>query len=612
MKKLSFLALCFLGFFAVGCYDDSALKESINSLDKRVKDLETWQSVAENNISTLFTLVEGLGNKVFVTSVTESSEGGYVIEFSNGKKAVIKDGAPGSTPQIGVKQGADGVYYWTLDGEWLLGSDGGKLRVTGEDGAPGAPGITPRLKIEDGYWYVSTDEGATWTRLAQATGDPGTPGDSFFKDVRWDDSFVYIVLQDDTELKFSRGAAGNITITAVPTLKDGVGLNDGPTRVRFEVLPESAAESLAALPADNFRFNLAYTHTRALAGDVEELPVVKAELSKNWLVLTVDCSSIDPKLKSGSLDASASLSVYDGANYITTGYFPVYYDKDYARKSISRQWKYVYDSGTTVNGEPVYVTQLFDFGASFESMFLYWSSYDKPEDSASLQFIGPFEVESYSDGRIAAYDNSQDYYCLFEDVTETSTRFAIFYLYDPSSYEGEYAFDDAYGWYYGWSTLTVNEPFQQLNWEQWCIAVGGNNYAFSANVDKDGYDHREHLLKDVLGNSDRTLTMVRMNNAGTAEDFAAVNVKGKIAVVDRGEIPFWQKCKNASEAGAIAVLCANNVPGITGANMDNFPSDANKIPFIAISQKVGEELNGKTSVSFVLLKDPRLFSGVGL
>ena len=62
MKKLSFLALCFLGFFAVGCYDDSALKESINSLDKRVKDLETWQSVAENNISTLFTLVEGLGN----------------------------------------------------------------------------------------------------------------------------------------------------------------------------------------------------------------------------------------------------------------------------------------------------------------------------------------------------------------------------------------------------------------------------------------------------------------------------------------------------------------------------------------------------------------------
>lgn len=607
MKKLSFLALCFLGFFAAGCYDDSALKESINSLDERVKVLETWQSVAENNISTLFTLVEGLGSKVFITSVSESPDGGYVIEFSNGKKAVIKDGAPGSTPQIGVKQGADGVYYWTLDGEWLLGSDGGKLRVTGEDGAPGAPGITPRLKIEDGYWYVSTDEGATWTRLAQATGDPGTPGDSFFKDVRWDDSFVYIVLQDDTELKFSRGAAGNITITAVPTLKDGVGLNDGPTRVRFEVLPESAAESLAALPADNFRFNIAYTYTRALAGDVTEIPVIKAELSKNWLVLTVDCSSLDPKLKSGSLDASASLSVYDGTNYISSGYFPVYYDKDYARKSISRQWKYFYRYGTTADGQPIGLTQLFDFGVSYEGCYVYWDSDMKPEQSASLE-LNSFEVETFSDGSIKVYNPEYDWFQMFKDVTETSARFATYYLSDPSIYEGEYT-QDEYGWIRGWATLTVNEPFQQLDWHSWCIKVGENYYSFYGKVDEDGYDHNEHLLKDILGYSSKTIPMVRMNNAGTAADFAAVNVKGKIAVVDRGGITFWQKCQNASEAGAIAILCANNMPGWFYANLSELPSGVKKIPFLVITQEAGKQLNGKTSISFELLKDPRLYSG---
>ena len=218
MKKLAILALSLLGVFVASCYDDSALKESIASLDKRVKDLETWQSVATNNISTLDVLVQGLGSKVFISSVSENSDG-YVIEFTDGKKVTIKDGAPGSTPQIGVKKDTDGVYYWTLNGDWLLGASGEKLRVTGEDGSPGdpgapgtpgspgAPGVTPQLKIVDGYWYVSTDKGATWTKLDKATGEPG---DSMFKDVTWDDGFVYFILADGTELKVSRGAYDDV------------------------------------------------------------------------------------------------------------------------------------------------------------------------------------------------------------------------------------------------------------------------------------------------------------------------------------------------------------------------------------------------------------------
>ena len=424
--------------------------------------------------------------------------------------------------------------------------------------------------------------------------------------MRWDDNFVYIVLQDDTELKFSRGAAGVNTITAVPTLKDGVGLNDGMTRIRFEVFPESAAESLAALPADNFRFNIAYTYTRALAGDVVEFPVSKAELSKNWLVLTVDCSSLDPKLKSGSLNASASLSVYDGANYITTGYFPVYYDKDYARKIISRQWKYVYQTGTSADGDPIYTTQLFDVGASFEGQYFYWDSDNEPGVSALYEF-GPFEVETIPDGRILVYQPNYKWFHMFKDVTETSAQFTTYYMYDPSNYEGEYT-EDEYGWYKRWYTVTVNEPFQQLYWEQWCVKAGDYYYSFNGSTDADV----EYLLNDILGYSSKTLPMVRMNNAGTAEDFAAVNVKGKIAVVDRGGIEFWKKCQNASEAGAIAVICANNIPGGYGANLNAFPSGVKRIPFLTVSQKVGEELNGKTSITFEFLTDPSLYRGVGL
>jgi hypothetical protein len=37
----------------------------------------------------------------------------------------------------------------------------------------GERGITPKLKIEEGYWFVSYDEGLTWTKLDKAVGEDG-------------------------------------------------------------------------------------------------------------------------------------------------------------------------------------------------------------------------------------------------------------------------------------------------------------------------------------------------------------------------------------------------------------------------------------------------------
>lgn len=42
---------------------------------------------------------------------------------------------------------------------------------------------------------------------------------------------------------------------------------------------------------------------------------------------------------------------------------------------------------------------------------------------------------------------------------------------------------------------------------------------------------------------------------GTVEDFAQVNVQGKIALVQRGEINFTDKAANAEAAGAVAWCC---------------------------------------------------------
>ena len=75
------------------------------------------------------------------------------------------DGQDGYTPVIGVRMDTDGIYYWTLDGEWLLDDQGNKMRVTGENGKDGADG-------EDGKDGEDGEDGADG-----APGEPGAPGE---------------------------------------------------------------------------------------------------------------------------------------------------------------------------------------------------------------------------------------------------------------------------------------------------------------------------------------------------------------------------------------------------------------------------------------------------
>ncbi|MFC4426879.1 M28 family peptidase [Deinococcus navajonensis] len=51
---------------------------------------------------------------------------------------------------------------------------------------------------------------------------------------------------------------------------------------------------------------------------------------------------------------------------------------------------------------------------------------------------------------------------------------------------------------------------------------------------------------------------VRVPGTGTPEDFRAVNVRGLIAVVQRGQLSFLQKAKNAQAAGAAGLIIINS------------------------------------------------------
>ena len=213
-RVLEVLLLC-AGLAMTGCYDDSALQEQLKDHESRLKELERLTAQQNTNISSLQTIVTALQDKDYVTSVAPINEGdkvvGYTITFSKSGAVTIYNGKDSNVPVIGVKQDkSDGQWYWTVDGEWLRDSEGGKVRASaedGEDGAPGQPGVTPTLKIVDGYWYVSYDGGKTWEEdtLGQATGDKGY---TMFAEVTYDDEYLYITMADGQKLVLPRTSVG--------------------------------------------------------------------------------------------------------------------------------------------------------------------------------------------------------------------------------------------------------------------------------------------------------------------------------------------------------------------------------------------------------------------
>ena len=257
MKKLSLLLLTLTVCFFTACHKD--IWAELENLDQRVTKLEELCKEMNTNITSLQTIVSVLQSNDFITGIVEIKKNGevigYTITFGKHDPITIyhgqdgKDGADGkdgqdgqngsaNAPVIGVAQDTDGVYYWTLNGEWLLDDNGNKLPVSGkdgqngtngsngQDGVDGKDGITPQLKIEEGYWYISYDNGATWTQLGKATGEDGKDGadgedgkdgqngtdgkdgqdgDSMFQSVTQDENYVYFTLADGTVIKIAKG-----------------------------------------------------------------------------------------------------------------------------------------------------------------------------------------------------------------------------------------------------------------------------------------------------------------------------------------------------------------------------------------------------------------------
>ena len=192
MRTIRFIASIFTVYGIIGCslsYDDTWIKHDLEEINQRITNLE--QSI-NSNITAVNAILKAIeANDYIISSEPYVENGvtiGYQLHFAHRSPIVIyygkdgKDGKDGQIPAIGLKQDADGMYYWTINGEWLLDTNDNKVC---------ASSMTPQFDIVEGYWNVSLDGGQSWSLIGKATGNDG---DSFFSNHSEDNNYVYLTL----------------------------------------------------------------------------------------------------------------------------------------------------------------------------------------------------------------------------------------------------------------------------------------------------------------------------------------------------------------------------------------------------------------------------------
>lgn len=178
-------------------YDDTDLKNRVDVLESQVTELQQTVSKMNSNLGALQATVDVLTSGDYIKSITEVVADDEVVgyTFTFGKKDPItiyhgEDGNDGKTPAIGVTMGEDGKYYWTVDGEIMTDASGNPVS---------AAGVAPVLRINEGVWQYSTDNGKTWADIT-VEGYAGV----VFKTVTVEDDYVAIELADGTVFEIPR------------------------------------------------------------------------------------------------------------------------------------------------------------------------------------------------------------------------------------------------------------------------------------------------------------------------------------------------------------------------------------------------------------------------
>lgn len=320
MKRLfTYLLLISVLGISSCAYDDTSLWEKVNNHENRIAELEQLCKQMNSNITAMQTLLNAMEENNYITSVTPVVEDGetvgYTIAFTKSEPITIYHGKNGTvgidgiSSVIGVKEHTDGTYYWTLNGEWLRDAEGKMIAAEGVDG------ITPIFKIENDYWHISYDNGATWTELGKAKGEDGVNYCEFFEKIEEDENYVYFTLIDGSSFQVLKDKAFALTLDV-----DRISYTAGTTyNVGFSVTGATDLTTMEVIPSNNLRAYISnYKVEDGVATGYVTVEMPKAILEYATVAVIVSDGRSKVLMKAIHFDY-ADGAIEEGIIYITNG-----------------------------------------------------------------------------------------------------------------------------------------------------------------------------------------------------------------------------------------------------------------------------------------------------
>ena len=197
MKKINFIALFALTvLMTASCY--SEIDAELSALERRVANLNQRLNVINDNIASLQTLADKYMSYKYVVGYLPIYQGkqilGYTIHFSDGSSITLNNGVSKDDPIVGLRQDENGLYYWivTVNGvtDYFYDEAGQKIP---------ASVASPVMKIVDGVWKVSLDNGKTWQTFDKAQ---GADGYSYVESITTRGDYIYIKLVSGQTVSF--------------------------------------------------------------------------------------------------------------------------------------------------------------------------------------------------------------------------------------------------------------------------------------------------------------------------------------------------------------------------------------------------------------------------
>ena len=229
LNKAFLVSVC-ASLFVIGCdkYDDSNLSGRVDKLENRVDILEQTVDNLNTNITSVTKLVKALQEENRIERI-EQIEGGYKIILADGKGELTILNS--EKPAIGITIAEDGVFYWTIDGEFML-INGDKIPAT----------MAPEFKVEDGCFWFRINNGE-WSKV---TGSDS--GIGLIKDIIESNESVTFILSEGGEIVIPKVQAFRLNINI-----DEAGIMSGSTAtIPYTITAGDANTKVAAIASSGY------------------------------------------------------------------------------------------------------------------------------------------------------------------------------------------------------------------------------------------------------------------------------------------------------------------------------------------------------------------------